>query len=594
MTMSHAATPERGDLWALSEGAGIVVLIWAIFALASAVPEFSSVVEKMSTDDAMRLVEVRDWLGGQGWFDLTQRRLNPPDGVIMHWSRLIDLPIALLLKLFGLAMPGDRALAATLTLWPLILLLPALLAVASASRTLAGDRAGAIGALLLVASPAVTRCFAPGALDHHGAQIALALILLACALKLERSKKAAIGAGCAAAAMTGIGMETAPHVAVCATMIALRWALVGEGLARGAALFGATFAGGTVVVALTTLSVESWLARVCDTLGAGHLAIAIVGGLGLALATRLGGESRASRLFALAQVGLATGAALWLVAPNCLSSPYAMLPERLRSDWLAKVEEAQPFFVLTRDAPTMALAIGTPLLVSLGVAIWAVATASREVFWAVATACAMFAAALAVTAWQSRGMGLAFAMAGPLLPMGALAFGRGGMPRVLAAVVALSPVALALLGLGVATLAGLPPIDGKRVASSCPSRDYASLDALPAGLALNTVDTGPFILAFSRLSAVAAPYHRNVAGISDALDAFEGSEEAARAVTVSRRAAYVVVCPLDAGVTPAAKRHPDGFAAALLSSTPPAWLAPVELAPDAKLRAFRVLAGAPQ
>ena len=46
-------------------------------------------------DDVMRLVQVRDWLGGQGWFDLTQHRVSPPQGVAMHWSRLVDLPIAL-------------------------------------------------------------------------------------------------------------------------------------------------------------------------------------------------------------------------------------------------------------------------------------------------------------------------------------------------------------------------------------------------------------------------------------------------------------------------------------------------------------------
>ncbi len=35
-------------------------------------------------DDAMRLVEVRDYLGGQGWFDLHQYRLGPDGGTLMH------------------------------------------------------------------------------------------------------------------------------------------------------------------------------------------------------------------------------------------------------------------------------------------------------------------------------------------------------------------------------------------------------------------------------------------------------------------------------------------------------------------------------
>jgi hypothetical protein len=47
------------------------------------------------TDDAMRLVQVLDLLGGQGWFDKVQHRFMPPAGVASHWSRLVDAPLAL-------------------------------------------------------------------------------------------------------------------------------------------------------------------------------------------------------------------------------------------------------------------------------------------------------------------------------------------------------------------------------------------------------------------------------------------------------------------------------------------------------------------
>jgi hypothetical protein len=45
-------------------------------------------------DDAMRLVQVREFLAGRGWFDLHELRLGPPDGYDTHWSRLIDAGIA--------------------------------------------------------------------------------------------------------------------------------------------------------------------------------------------------------------------------------------------------------------------------------------------------------------------------------------------------------------------------------------------------------------------------------------------------------------------------------------------------------------------
>jgi hypothetical protein len=47
------------------------------------------------TDDNLRMAQVRAWLGGQGWFDLVQHRFDPAHGgANIHWSRLVDLPIA--------------------------------------------------------------------------------------------------------------------------------------------------------------------------------------------------------------------------------------------------------------------------------------------------------------------------------------------------------------------------------------------------------------------------------------------------------------------------------------------------------------------
>ena len=48
----------------------------------------------LDTDDNMRISQVRALLHGQDWFDLRQYRLNPPYGANIHWSRLVDLPLA--------------------------------------------------------------------------------------------------------------------------------------------------------------------------------------------------------------------------------------------------------------------------------------------------------------------------------------------------------------------------------------------------------------------------------------------------------------------------------------------------------------------
>ncbi len=72
-------------------------------------------------DDVMRLIEVRDLLGGQGWFDLMQYRLGLGDGTLMHWSRLIDLPLAKVsTRERGWWMTGDAKGKAARTAWRLL------------------------------------------------------------------------------------------------------------------------------------------------------------------------------------------------------------------------------------------------------------------------------------------------------------------------------------------------------------------------------------------------------------------------------------------------------------------------------------------
>lgn len=576
-------------------GAPMVVFIWAVFAVLMAVSAYPGVIDQLSTDDAMRLVEVRDLLAGQSWTDLVQHRLNPPDGVLMHWSRVIDLPIAALISLFGLFASQDVAERLTVTIWPLLLFLPALLATAAACRTLAGPSAGVIGAFMMVMSPGVSSRFQPAAIDHHGAQVALALILLACAIRIDRSTRAALGAGLAAALMTAIGIDTTPHVAVAAAMIALRWAIAGEDadVSRGAGLFGLSFAIFTVVAAVTTLGPAAWFAPVCDALGLAHITAAVVGGSGLFLATRVARGGVAGRFCALGLLGVAVVAALGVAAPNCLASPFASLPERLMTDWIAHVQEAQSFFAATIIWPTSSIAIGIPLFAVLATLIWALVTVSPERRWAVWTAAAMCVVAIGVTCWQIRGASLAFAMGGTMLPIAVVAAGEaGGRLRAGLVMIGLCPSALALGGLGVASLAGLPPVEAENATKMCGSKDYAAFARLPKGLALNTIDTGPFILAFTPHSAVAAPYHRNVDGLIASLDAFEGGEETARAVAMSRRAAYVVGCGTDGALRPAAKGEPMGLAAAVSAGgRTPSWLEPVDLGPESNLKVWRVKPG---
>ncbi|MGJ3628423.1 hypothetical protein AB5I41_18450 [Sphingomonas sp. MMS24-JH45] len=73
--------------------AWFAIAVWFVWDRWAAIQYFSM----GDTDDNMRMMQVRGLLAGQGWFDLTNYRLNPPAGFNIHWSRLVDLPIAALI-----------------------------------------------------------------------------------------------------------------------------------------------------------------------------------------------------------------------------------------------------------------------------------------------------------------------------------------------------------------------------------------------------------------------------------------------------------------------------------------------------------------
>src|SRR5260370_11311799 len=96
----------------------MIALLWAVVACTLAVPVIKDgVFDAMSTDDAMRLVEVRDLISGQAWVDLAQHRLDPP-GVSMHWSRVLDSPLAALILLLRRLAVAAPAVAGSLKPFP--------------------------------------------------------------------------------------------------------------------------------------------------------------------------------------------------------------------------------------------------------------------------------------------------------------------------------------------------------------------------------------------------------------------------------------------------------------------------------------------
>ena len=174
------------------------------------------------TDDNMRIMQVRGLLHGQGWFDLRQYRMNPPFGANIHWSRLVDLPIAGLILLLRPILGGAGAERWAVAIAPLLPYLLLLYALALTARRLVDPRAYPLAFLALFFAGSANGMFMPERIDHHGWQLAL-LALSMSAIADPKRVRGGLTLGIASALSLAIGLEMLIYIAVMGVATALFW-----------------------------------------------------------------------------------------------------------------------------------------------------------------------------------------------------------------------------------------------------------------------------------------------------------------------------------------------------------------------------------
>ncbi len=570
----QAGFASRLPSWLLAGGA-------AALGLAVEAPQVGLVLRGgfADPDDAMRLVEVRAWLAGQPWFDVAAHRLDPPLGASMHWSRLVDLPSALLIKLVLPFVGGVEAEALARIIVPTALLVLLYLAMARLATVLAGrDMRGAavLGTFLCGATLAQ---FQPGRIGHHAMETVCLVAAVGAALaSLEprRGREAAV-AGALVALGLAMSLETLPFLgALCAAM-ALAWVFRGAVHAAALAWFAAGLGGALPLLFLLTVAPERRFAPVCDAYGAAHCGAGLVGAAGLlalsAASRRLAGIP--ARLLGAAAVGGLVLGFVALAFPSCLHSPFAGVDPLVRALWLDNVVESKPLLVFMRDRPMLGLAM--VLSLGLGVAaglLSAVCTRGlARLRFAVVTGLA--AVGLGLAFWQVR----VLASVAPLALCGGLflvAWARERLARPFA------PLALTLILPFTATAwalllpADAAPASGEAVCLA-PSA-LAPLRGLPPASAVAPLDAGSHIVEATALDVFAAPYHRNNGGNRFAYDVFLALPADAKALLVGRHVGYVITCLAAGEADRLAALAPDGLAAQLAAGRVPSFLARVPLA----------------
>ncbi|NMG37941.1 GtrA family protein [Chelativorans sp. ZYF759] len=592
MSRAHApAAPLPAGPGTRTIDLAIAVLVAAAVVAFHAVTGFPGLEDNGGDNDSLlRLVQIRALMDGQGWFDLQQYRMGLEGGFPLHWSRLVDLPIALLIMAAGgVGLPAAGAEAFALTAWPALLYAAALFLIVDTVRRL-GSEAAILPAIVLGAAALYfTGEFEPGAIDHHNIQLVLVLAMLNRLAAGDGEVANGLAAGAFAALSIAIGMETAPYVAVAGAAAAILFLVYGSRRAPLAQGFGFAFFVMTGLAFLGLVHPGAWSRASCDALSVFQLAVAATGGLGLAAIAAIPAlrERPAGRVAGLAAIGLLTIGVVALAFPQCLGSPYADLDPRMRELWLDHVTEAQPLFTLLSAKPFIVLSYYVTPLLGLAVALLILLRDRRPAGLTVVAA--MIAVAFLVSAWQVRGSTFAIPLAVIALAVGlgqlrAWAAVRGGGLASLALVggwLAATNAAWALAGGLAGTAFSAQPPAADETVSSCYARaDHAALAALSAGTVLAVSNLGAAILANTDHRVFAGPYHRNQAGNLFALAAQMAPAETARGLLGAHGVDYVAICPGNTETAFLADRSPDGLLAGLAAGRVPDWLAPLSGAAD--------------
>ena len=562
-----------------------VLAVWLLYFLVRLAIQPLLGWELFGPDDWTRLLQVRAWVDGQDFWDVTQYRMNPPQGFSMHWSRLVDLPLAALAMLLGET--------AAMALVPLLWLLPALFALrAIMLRLKFAPPAFAFGLVILPLFPLLPGNFAPMRIDHHAPQAVLALICAA--LLIRDSRRSAVACGTSAAAWVVISLEGLPLVAVLAGLYGVRY-WFGERTLLPWFL-------GALAVASATLSYMTRGpvdALYCDILLPGHILTFAAAALMSAAIPLLPWQNRVQgRLVALAVMGLGCLLLAEALLGACATNPMAQLEPVLQTWWHGYILEGLPIW---HQRVSVALSlVWTIAIIGLG---WWRAHRNGLFHQGRALPCTLyFLFALAAGGYSLLVMREGLVAQLLAIPFAALLLAEF-LPRARAIVEPVPRILATLAAVGLSTpmfaSAFAKPLDrhfpaatmspdvaALRSAGDC---DYGYLANLPDGLVLSPLDAGPQILGKTGHTIVAASYHRNQRPMADVLNALIGSTEQAEEIVASYDADYIVICSAAADVALYRTAAPDNFANALVTGELPGWLEREEAASKGPLTVYRVV-----
>jgi len=550
------------------------------------------------TDDNMRMMQVRGLLHGQGWFDLRQHHLA---GSNIHWSRLVDLPIAGVILLLRPLIGGAAAERWAVGIAPLLPYLLLLFSTALTMRRLVHPQSYPLTFAALFFAGSTNGMFMPERIDHHGWQLAFLALGIAAIVDPKRIR-GGLTLGIATALSLTIGLEMLIYLAIMGSAMVLFWVADRDERDRLGAYAVSLSAGATIGFLLFASYANR--AAVCDALSPVWLSDALLGGALLFGLAWLSPADWKRRLALATAAGLVIAAFHALMWPHCIHRLEGVSPEVDRL-WLSHVREARPVYL--HGAQVAALILALPVTGAVGwlLMIW-LNRGDREKLRRVIAAALPGFAATALLFWQTR--------TGPAAQMLAAAgaaqltwllvpwawnskLAKFKIAGVSASVIA--TVAVLVIGAGAAVPLVVDYIPAKkrtasdaaidRANSQCASLwGYHPIALLPKGVVFTFVDLSPRLITVTHHDSITGPYHRNGEQIADVMNAFRGTADEAHVLIAKYHSDYLLTCPKSSTTTIFMSEAPKGFYAQLERGDVPSWLTPIPLPEKSPFKIWKV------
>lgn len=563
----------------------------------------------VDADSYLRLVRVLELRMGSPWFEDLTTRLAPPEGLVIQWTRPLDilllLPSLALEWLTGLG-PREALFIVGIAIAP-AMHVGAALAAAWGAQAIWPGRGAWYAALLMVGSPAAATYSALGRPDHH------ALIILLLTIGIGATLRAVLPAGrrrwaVAAGVAFGLGVWVGPEALIVAApaLLAIGLAAVIASDGQAAAAQGRRACLAMAATYLLAILVEhrpaEWLVAEYDRISIQQLCFALLAAAVFAVAGAVAKAPRGRRLVVVGAAAVVAAVALVAAFPGVLRGPLANADEaylRLFHPIIQENLALPPFGPGSfRDITSYVGGVLVAGLLAIGLALprWL-----RDGTWpaAIVLLVTMLAALAGTMGARRFGMDLV----PPAAIAGAGIFGlllHAEWPRSIAmrtaAAMAVLLVTLALpflsLMSGASAAAGTPaqtsrqPCDWTTMTRWLNAeRPLAGLNSAAPTLMASDIFEGPRLVWGTPYHVIATPHHRAGAAIEDTIDVFLATDpETSRAILLRRHVSLVLACPDGPGL----ETPPGSLIERIRDGRQPDWLAPIAL--PAALSRFHLFA----